>query len=166
MRFVLPLVASACVAACATAYQPQGLSGGFTETQIDRNVFRISFNGNGYTSVERAEEMALLRSAEIALKNGFTHFVIADARSRTSYSSFTTPTQTTTTGTLGTYGNTAYLNARTQTTGGQKLTAAKPSTTNTIVCFNGKPEIGVFVYDAQFLFSSLAQKYGAADAGK
>ncbi len=166
MRMALSLFLLGSLAACATAYQPQGFAGGFNETQIDRNVFRVSFKGNGYTSEERAEEMALLRSAEVALKNGFTHFAISDGRSRTDYSAFTTPSQSTTTGTLNTYGDRTYLNAQTRTTGGQTFVAAKPRTTNTIVCFNGKPDSGVFVYDARFLVKSLGQKYGAAGAAK
>jgi hypothetical protein len=159
LRKVLALLPIAALTACATAYQPDGLSGGFTETQLDTNVFRVSFRGNGYTRADRAEDMALLRSAEIALKNGFTHFAIADSKSRTDYSSFTTPIQSSTTGTVSSYGNTAFLNARTSTTGGQTFVTAKPSATNTIVCFKGKPEISAFVYDAQFVYSSLSAKY-------
>ena len=60
------------------------------------------------------------------------------------------------------YGNTAYGRATTTTTGGQSFLITKPSTTNTIMCFNGKPEVNGLVYDAQFVFSSLAQKYGVA----
>lgn len=37
-------------AGCATGYHARGLSGGFSETQLDENVFEVSFHGNGYTS--------------------------------------------------------------------------------------------------------------------
>ena len=166
MRAFLSLLAITGLTACATAYQPEGLSGGFTETQLDKNVFRVSFQGNGYTRPERAEEMALLRSAELTLKNGFTHFAIVDGRSRTDYSAFTTPTQSRTTGTVSSFGNTSYLNAQTRTTGGQTFIAAKPSSTNTIICFTEKPETGAFVYDAHFLFNSLGAKYGVTANAK
>ncbi len=59
MRIILSFFMVAGLAACATAYQPQSFSGGFTETQLDKNVFRVSFQGNGYTRAERAEEMAI-----------------------------------------------------------------------------------------------------------
>lgn len=154
------ILCSLLLTACATSYQPQGLSGGFTETQLDKNVFRVTFRGNGYTKQERAEELALLRSAELALKNGFTHFAIVDGKSRADYGAFTTPTHATTTGTVSSYGNTSRLNAQTRVSGGDTFIIAKPSTTNTIVCFNGKPEIGALVYDAQFVFTSLGEKYG------
>ena len=160
MRTLFSLFVITALTACATAYQPEGFSGGFTETQLDKNVFRVSFQGNGYTRADRAEEMALLRSAELTLKNGFTHFAIVDGRSRTDYSAFTTPAQSSTTGTISSYGNTSYLNAQTRSTGGQTVMTAKPSSTNTIICFNGKPDTNSLVYDAQFIFNSLATKYG------
>ncbi len=159
MRAFLSVLATLFLTACATTYQPQSFSGGFSETQLDKNVFRVSFRGNGYTDRERAEDFALLRSAELTLKNGFTHFVIVDGRSGTDYSAFTTPTQSTTYGSANVYGNTAYGRSTTTTTGGQTVLIQKPSSTNTIVCLNGKPE-GVFAYDASFIYRSLREKYG------
>lgn len=155
LRFI-PIVL---LAGCATAYQPSGLSGGFTETRLDKNVFRVSFEGNGYTDTQRAEDFALLRSAELTLKHGFTHFAIMSTRSDKNVSSFTTPTQTITTGSATAFGNTAYGQARSVTTGGQTFVSENPTTTNTIFCFSGKPD-SVFTYDAAFLVQSLSEKYG------
>ena len=159
MKFLITALLAMLLAACATPYQPSGMSGGFTETRLDSNVFRVTFKGNGYTSRERAEDMALLRSAELTLQYGFTHFAIADGRSTAEHVTIDMPTRATTTGTVSTYGNTSYINARTNVTGGDSFTVAKPSTTNTIVCFNGKPQINAFVYDANFLVDSLSPKY-------
>lgn len=53
------------LAACATGYKPEGFSGGFFELQLSENVYRVSFDGNGYTGSRRAADMALLRSAEL-----------------------------------------------------------------------------------------------------
>jgi hypothetical protein len=64
------------LAACATAYQQKGLTGGFDETQLDRDVFRVTFKGNGYTAPERATDLALLRCAEITLANGHKYFAV------------------------------------------------------------------------------------------
>jgi len=145
---------------CATAYQTEGPSGGFSETQLDTNVFRVSFRGNGYTRAERAEELALLRSAELTLRNGFTHFVVIEGRSREKSGSYTTPTQSYTTGSATAYGNSVYGSAHTTSYGGQTIHFSKPSTTNTIMCFNGKPNIQGLVYDAQYICNSIGQKYG------
>jgi hypothetical protein len=166
MRTFIAVSAVLSLVACATAYQPQGLSGGFTETQLDKNIFRVSFKGNGYTNADRAEEMALLRSADLTLKHGFTHFIIVDGKSRADFGAYTTPIQSTTTGSASVYGNTAYGRTTTTTTGGQSFLITRPSTTNTIMCFDGKPEINGLVYDAQFVFNSLAQKYGVATGSK
>jgi hypothetical protein len=58
------------------------------------------------------------------------------------------------------YGNSAYGTARTTTCGGQTFLISKPSTTNTIMCFNGKPDVQGLVYDAQLVCNSLGQKHG------
>lgn len=163
MRIVATLAVVVLLSSCATTYQPQGFSGGFTETQLDTNVFRVSFRGNGYTSSDRAADFALMRSAELALKNGFTHFVIIDGRSGSSVSSFTTPVQSTTVGSANVYGNTAYGRATTTTVGGQTFMVEKPSSTNTIYCMKGKPD-GVFAYDAAFIARSISEKYGLQPA--
>ena len=159
MKYIAALSVLLALGGCATSYQAQSFSGGFSETQLDKNVFRVTFKGNGYTQSERAEDFALLRSAELALKHGFSHFAIVDGRQSTDYGVMTTPTQSYTTGSVTAYGNTAYGSARTTTTGGQSFIIKKPSSTNTVVCFNGKPENGMFVYDAQFIYDSLSKKY-------
>ncbi len=160
MKYIAALSVALVLAGCATGYQAQSFSGGFSETQLDRNVFKVTFKGNGYTQSERAEDFALLRSAELTLKNGFSHFAIVDGRQSADYGVMTTPTQSYTTGSVTSYGNTAYGSARTTTTGGQSFIIKKPSSSNTIVCFNGKPENGMFVYDAKFIYDSLTAKYG------
>ena len=164
MKCITALSVLLVLAGCATNYQAQSFSGGFSETQLDKNVFKVTFKGNGYTQSERAEDFALLRSAELTLKNGFSHFAIVDGRQSADYGVMTTPTQSYTTGSVTAYGNTAYGSARTTTTGGQSFIIKKPSSTNTIVCFSGKPENGMFVYDAQFIYDSLSTKYGSKNS--
>lgn len=165
MRYLATLSIAFLIAGCATGYQAQSFSGGFSETQLDKNVFRVTFKGNGYTQSERVEDFALLRSAELTLKNGFSHFAIVDGRQGAEYGVMTTPMQSYTTGSVTAYGNTAYGSTQTTTTGGQSFIIKKPSSTNTIVCFNGKPENGMFAYDAKFIYDSLSAKYGVK-AGK
>ena len=165
MRKLVTIILAILVSGCATAYQSAGFSGGYRDTQLDTNVFRVSFEGNGYTRPDRAEDLALLRSAEITLDNGFSHFAIIDERSREKLSTFASPTQSYTTANATAFGNTAYGTAHTTTYGGSTFLVSKPSTTNTIVCFNGKPDIQAFVYDAQFICQSLGQKY-SVECGK
>jgi len=148
---------------CATSYQQTGFTGGYSETQLDENVFNISFRGNGYTGRERVADFTLLRSAELTLENGFQYFAIIDANSYTSNSTYATPTTSHTTGSAYGSGNYAYVSATTTTTGGQTYNISKPSSSNTIVCFKEKPET-VFTYNANFIYQNIRQKYGITDA--
>lgn len=143
--------------ACATSYQSVGLTGGFSETQLDENVFQVNFRGNGFTSRERSADFALLRCAELAYNNGFEYFTIVDAQQYTTNSSYTTPTQTK--AKVSVYGNTAYGSSTTY--GGQTYNISKPSNSNTIVCFKEKPE--GFSYNSKFLIHSLKAKYDLLD---
>lgn len=148
---------------CATSYQQSGFSGGYSETQLDENVFNVSFRGNGYTRRERVSDFTLLRSAELALEIGFHYFAVIDTNSYTSNSTYTTPTTSHTTGSAYASGNYAYGSATTTTTGGQTYNISKPSSSNTIVCFKEKPD-SVFTYDADFIYKNIRQKYGIKDA--
>lgn len=159
MKFGITLLLALFLFACATPYQKSGLSGGFSETQLAENVFRISFRGNGYTRGERSDDFALLRSAELALEHGYTHFALAASGSSTNTSTYTTPTTSYTTGSAYSAGGSAYGSATTNTYGGQTVFISKPSSTNTVVMFKGKPDIQGMVFDAKFVYDSLRKKY-------
>ena len=145
--------------ACATSYQRKGFFGGYSETQLDENVFKVSFNGNGYTRRESAADFTLLRSAELTLENGYQYFVIIDANSYVSNSTYTTPTTTNTTANV--YGNNYYAHgtATSTTYGGQTYNITKPSSSNVIFCLYDKPQ-STFAYNAKFIYKSLTEKYG------
>lgn len=146
---------------CATGYWPHGMMGGYNETQLQPDVFRVSFKDNAYTSMDRAADFTLLRSAELAVENGYPYFVIVDEQQWTKNESYTTPTQTTTTATANVYGNTATGTAYSTMTGGQTYHTVKPRATNTIVLLKDKDKdnINGLVYDAQFLIGSVRGKY-------
>lgn len=150
---------------CATPYQSKGFTGGYSEVQLDENVFKVSFRGNGYTGKERAANFSLLRSAEVAIDHGFKYFIIADLSNSTSESTWTTPTQTTTNMNYNSYGSSGYGSANSTTYGGQTYNISKPTATNTIVCFKEKPNIQGLVYNAEFLVRSLKEEYGISSEG-
>lgn len=158
MKYTIILI-MLCLQACATSYQSNGFSGGYSETQLDENVFKVSFRGNGYTRRDRVADFTLLRSAELALKNGYNYFVVIDSGSYTTTSTHTTPITTNTTANAYGTGNNAYGNATSTTTGGQTYNISKPSSSNTIVCFEEKPESS-FSYNAKFIYKSITEKYG------
>ncbi len=157
------------VASCATPYQARSLRGGYSDTQLAPDVFRIYFSGNVPTSKERAEDFALLRAAELSLQRGFKHFAIIGAESSSiQIGSFLIPGSAQTTGTafatgnIGTYPGTAtYTGTYSGTTTYTPSTTfqmAKPHTSLLIKCFTDKPE-NVYTFDAAFIVQSLKQKY-------
>ncbi len=63
---------------CATAYQDgKGtFTGGWYVKQMEGDIYRVVFSGNGYTSRETAQTYWLYRSAELALEKGYDGFKI------------------------------------------------------------------------------------------
>ncbi len=155
------------VAGCATPYQPVGLGGGYSETQLAPDVFRVNVRGNGYTSNERAQDFALLRAAELTLQHGFKYFAIIDESSSTDVSTYSTPgsSQTTgsSTGTANVYGNYGtYQGTYSGTTTynpPQTYNIHKPRSSISVRCFADKPD-STYTFDAVFLQQSISQKYG------
>ena len=78
------------LASCSTGYRPLNDSGGYWDERIESssNKFKIGYDGNKWHSdpvnrKERVIDLALLRSAEVALENGFKYFVISDSAAYT-----------------------------------------------------------------------------------
>lgn len=85
------------LAACATPtpYKPaEGGIGsyGYKETRVEAGKYRVSFRGNSSTDLATVENYILLRAAELALADGFGHFVVIDdsESGRRSFSSTST----------------------------------------------------------------------------
>lgn len=72
------LVASLFVCSCATPYQPLAHRYGYFEQQVGKDVYEVSFLGNGNSSYERAVDFAVLRAAEIALRRQAKSFTLLD----------------------------------------------------------------------------------------
>jgi len=75
---VLISVAGIFTIACATSYQPVTNSGGYREVLIGTNTYRVEFEGNRYTSLEKARTFVLYRCAELTVENGFDSFLVVD----------------------------------------------------------------------------------------
>ena len=88
---------------CSTSCQPISFSGGYSDNKLSENIFRVGFEGNGYTRSGKTIDFALLRSAEITIENCFKYFAIVSSNSRNSYSTFTVPQTTSSTGSKNIY---------------------------------------------------------------
>ena len=69
--------------ACATAtpYQPaksSDMRNGFSETQIENDRVRITFDGNSLTKRETVETYLIFRAAELTKQNGYDYFTVTD----------------------------------------------------------------------------------------
>jgi hypothetical protein len=157
---LIALILAIMLSGCATTYQKQSFTGGYLETQLGENIFQVSFKGNGYTSRERVSDFTLLRSAEIAIDNGYRYFVIVESEKYSQTGAYTTPTTSQTTGSAYVSGNYVHGNATTTTYGGQTYFISKPRANNTILCFKDKPDINGLVFEAAFIAKSIKAKYG------
>jgi hypothetical protein len=72
------------LAACATPtpYQPYtaagSASGGYSETRIASDRFRVTFQGNTVTERDQVERYLLYRAAELTIAEGYDWFSLAD----------------------------------------------------------------------------------------
>lgn len=154
------LCVSAFLVGCATQYQKYSFSGGYTDVKIQDNIFKVSFYGNAYISKDNVQNFALLRSAEVALENGYSYFVVLEGESGTNQMLYTTPMTSRTYGTVNTYGNSGTYQGYTNYSGGQTYSFNKPQTIFMIKGFKEKPEISYSViYDAEQIKTNLKTQY-------
>ena len=75
-RVLLVAAVAVSLASCATPYAQQGFTGGFDVQELRPDVFRVSFQGNGYTTRETVQVYWLYRCAQLAIERGFNGFEI------------------------------------------------------------------------------------------
>lgn len=143
---------------CATSYQSNGFTGGYSETKLAPDVVRVVFRGNGYTGKERAQDLTLLRAAELSLAAGYPYFSVISENSETKTYSFTTAGTSYNTGTGSVVGNQVYYSGQTTHIPGQTVTFYKPETGILTKMLKDKPSDGL-VFEASFLVKELKLKY-------
>jgi hypothetical protein len=148
------------LAACATGYGEKGFfSGGYEETQLAPTVYRVTFSGNDSTSMARAADFALLRSAELAVEYGYPLFEVLESGQWVETESVSTPMTSSSAGSVAGSGGTFAGSSASTTVGGQTLTSNKPRTSNIIKLLKTKDDAHNSIYDAKFLVESLRAKY-------
>jgi hypothetical protein len=142
------------LSACATQYSRDGMgfSGGVEAQMITNDTARISARGNGFTDKARVQDFVLLKAAETASAQGFTHFAVLGSEDASSASSYTTP------GTMQTnvYGNSAF----TTYSPGIHNTIVKPGADVTVrFCGQDKSNPCAGMLPANEIIQNLGTKY-------
>jgi hypothetical protein len=75
-RWVMLAAATVVLASCATPYQQYGVLGGLDAKELRPDVYRVSFQGNGFTTKESVQVYWLNRCAELAIEKGYAGFEI------------------------------------------------------------------------------------------
>jgi hypothetical protein len=132
--------------ACAKSLQPGNYADHISTRWLAADRFVVDYRGYPASAEERVIDLVLLRSAEIALQNGFNYFIVVDDSESASA----------TNGALQTIATELTIS------NGRRYRPATPGTTNTIVGFARKPKGFAFV--ALFVKASLRAKYGLDQA--
>lgn len=159
MKKVALVIIISILAGCATGYKTNGFGGGFEDTELSPNYFRISFRGNGVTSSERVYEYALLRASDLMMGRECKSFQVLNLKNQTDTSYIDMPKTSTTSANVYTYGNYATGNATTTSFGGGLQSVNKAKTTLDVKCSNQEADPSLNIYDTNFINQKLKLKY-------
>ena len=134
---------------CATSYRDYSLNDktGFTESELDQNMFNVSFFGNQFTNIDKATDFAKLRASEICLSRNMNYGEISDISS-----SFQKHGNN-----MGTFLMDGENEARPATQGPNGVYSHSPKVTVTVICNSDNSDNS---FDAKYLSLSLKNKYG------
>ncbi len=138
--FFVPLV----FVSCATGYIKSTLGkAGYNEKHLEKNIFQISFKGNAYTSRERVLDLLSLRSADLALSEGYKYYIIEYSVNLSVNNSGTKVKMRNGMPVYSAYdGGVLYYHYQ-----------------HEIICYKKRPEEKGEIYDAQDIFSRISKKY-------
>lgn len=140
------LIIGLALGGCAspTVYQPYrdsfwGTSGGYTDTKLQEGVYRVNFTGNDDTDTVRTADFAMLRAAEVALRDGYSYFLISTERTETMSN-------------VAIYSRSSWPSVYNM-----------PISSFVVQCFKEKPETTAIVYDAEAVRKNIRAQYGMPD---
>src|SRR5258708_2354484 len=160
---------------CSTPYRPMKNGAGYADQQNAPDQFRVTFQGDGNTGLERVYDFAMLRAAEVTRQHGFAHFAIIGANNTSSVQKYKIPEHVQpdlsadprSPGSPSLYASPGlYPNAvlsqdprGTVRVPEETRLYCKPGTSLVIKCFTNKPA-KPFTFDAAELEQSLRRKNG------
>ncbi|MCF7823519.1 MAG: hypothetical protein K9N35_05045 [Candidatus Marinimicrobia bacterium] len=66
------------MASCAGTYGPKNAAGGYSDWQNEDGTYEVMFEGHKNDSKDLVRTYLVYRCSEIALENGYSHFLIMD----------------------------------------------------------------------------------------
>jgi len=91
-KYLSIILYSILLAGCATNYKPESFNGGYSEMALSKDVYNVTFRGNGSTSEDKVYNYMLRRSAELTLDKGYKYFTIIKEETKATISFRETPT--------------------------------------------------------------------------
>lgn len=143
MKKIYSLILTVFLIGCATPYQQQNwksFSGGYSEAKRGDDIYYVVFNGNGYTPLDKVKDYTLLRSAEVAIENGFAYFRIDNSEAKL----------------VAIHSSSCYNGICTP------IVTHAPTAFNLISCFKEKPKTknkDDVIYDAKAVIGEIKLKY-------
>lgn len=67
------------LAGCATAYELENATGGYSDFLEEDTTYRVRFKGNNYTPRDQVEDFLLYRCAELTDQLGYDHFLMVSS---------------------------------------------------------------------------------------
>lgn len=160
---LLCIVICLTLSACATGYyKNRGITGGYSDTQLAPDMFRVSFSGNGFVSNERAQDMALLRAADLTLMHGYKYFIVGGESDTSTNQTVSTPGHSYTTGFVSMNANSASYSGQTTYFPGMNINIYRAGHQLLIQCLNHRPD-STMTFDARFIMKTLKAKYKVED---
>ena len=66
-------------AGCSTTYQEEGFfSNGYSDQRVSSDTFVVTFRANELTDPDEVYSYAIMRSADVARKNGYRYFIVTN----------------------------------------------------------------------------------------
>ena len=81
-RITVLLMATLVLGGCAamvTPYQKAGLRGGYKDTKLADDRYRVDFMGNGFSTNDMAQAFGIMRGAELCQTAGFAYVQVTHA---------------------------------------------------------------------------------------
>ena len=156
MKNLITLLSVILLSSCATSYQSEGMTGGYVDTQLSETLWKVSVNGNGYTSQSKVGDYALLRASQLTIDKGYKYFIIANQnQDKKTNMAKIGGNSSNTSGYISPQGS---FNATTNYSSPTYVPVNKYSNEIVFEMLNEKIE-GAFIYDAQLIYNSLSEKY-------